>query len=184
MLVLKFVPPLSMSSETLSWYCFRSQPKRERIAVESIRREVGLEAFSPRFRFFKKTRSGKKRFVEALFPGYIFVNCDLNLHLRHAVTRRGVMGVVKYGPRIPEILPAMISDLQSEFSEVDQDLIDIPEDKIEPGCEVDIVSGSFASMKAVVTQLIPAKQRVAVLLDILGREVSVELSEEELMCAG
>ena len=164
---------------SLSWYCFRSQPKRERIAIESIRREAGLEALCPRIRFFKKTRTARKRFVEALFPSYLFVECDLNVHLRHILSLRGVSGIVKYGPRIPELPLELINALREEFDSPDE-IVELPESEIEVGSKVEIAEGPFQSLKAVVREYVPAEQRVEVLVEILGREIPVTVGRKSV----
>jgi transcriptional antiterminator RfaH len=47
--------------------------------------------------------------------------------------------------------------------------------ELEPGEEIQISGGAFHGLKAVVTQVIPARQRVAVLMDFLGRQTMVEV---------
>jgi transcription antitermination factor NusG len=43
------------------------------------------------------------------------------------------------------------------------------------GEEVQVVGGAFAGLKAVVTRIMPARQRVAVLLEFLGRLSEMEV---------
>jgi transcription antitermination factor NusG len=62
-------------------------------------------------------------------------------------------------------------------SVVDQETIEIPT-TIQVGEEVQLVEGPFSGIRALVTQVLPAQERVKVLLEILGmeREVEVETS--------
>jgi transcription antitermination factor NusG len=46
---------------------------------------------------------------------------------------------------------------------------------------VKIVGGVYAGVKAVVSRVLPARQRVAVLLEVLGMEREVEISTEALL---
>jgi transcriptional antiterminator RfaH len=48
-------------------------------------------------------------------------------------------------------------------------------DNLETGDEVQISGGAFHGLQGVVTRVMPAKARVAVLLDFLGRQSTVEV---------
>jgi transcription antitermination factor NusG len=45
-----------------------------------------------------------------------------------------------------------------------------------PGDEVTVLDGPFKGLRAVVTRIMPAKERVAVLLDLLGTQREVEVT--------
>src|SRR5437773_11457647 len=40
------------------WFCLKAQPKREHLAAIALRRQFGIECFSPRLRFRKMTNRG------------------------------------------------------------------------------------------------------------------------------
>ena len=65
-------PASENTKEAKEWFCLRTQTKREHIAAAILDRLDEVEVFCPRISQVKKTRAGKKRFVEAMFPGYIF----------------------------------------------------------------------------------------------------------------
>ena len=73
-LVLPDMPDLAKCAP--GWYCVQAQPKREHVAARLLRLQAGLQTFCPRLAFHKHTARGKVRFVEALFPGYLFVYSD------------------------------------------------------------------------------------------------------------
>jgi transcription antitermination factor NusG len=52
--------------------------------------------------------------------------------------------------------------------------------ELRPGDEVEIAGGAFFGLAAVVTRVMPGRQRVAVLLDFLGRQTTVELDRGQL----
>ncbi len=56
----------------------------------------------------------------------------------------------------------------------------VVEDTLQPGDTVQIASGAMHGLQAVVRRVMPAKQRVAVLLDFLGRQTAVELDRRAL----
>jgi transcriptional antiterminator RfaH len=52
---------------------------------------------------------------------------------------------------------------------------------IEVGEEVNLIAGPFKGLKAMVTKVMPARQRVAVLLEVLGMEREVEIAANDLL---
>jgi len=58
----------------------------------------------------------------------------------------------------------------------------IPEE-LRPGDTVQISGGVFHGLSALVTRAMPGRQRVAVLLEFLGRQTMVELANESVLRA-
>ncbi len=50
------------------------------------------------------------------------------------------------------------------------------------GAEVTVVQGSFLGSRGVVVRVLPAKQRVQILLDFLGRATLAEVDRMSLVC--
>jgi len=57
-------------------------------------------------------------------------------------------------------------------------------DAVQPGDEVVIADGTFMGITAVVQRLLPAKDRVRVLLEFLGRPVEAEMAAASLVKTG
>jgi transcriptional antiterminator RfaH len=51
------------------------------------------------------------------------------------------------------------------------------------GQPVHIVDGPFQGLEAVVTQVLPAKERIRVLLEFLGRSLEMEVPAEKVLAA-
>lgn len=162
----------------IAWYCLQMQPKREHIAARNIRSRVNLEVFCPRITYFKHTRRGKVRFTEALFPGYLFARCDISVSMRHLLAIQGVRAVVRYGQHIPIIPDSFISTLRSNLGGENKEVED---SAIIHGSEVVILEGPFKNLTAIVSGQVPARERVKLLLEFLGREISVKLPVESLL---
>lgn len=160
------------------WYCFQAQPKREHIAAEILRQEMGCEVFCPRISYMKALKRGKVRWVEPLFPGYIFVRCVLQLDQRRIVATRGISRIVSFGDHIPIVSTVLIEAMERQLAEVQADL---ERDDIGENQEVIIAEGPFRNMRAMVLGKIPARDRVRVLLDFLGRQVAAEVPLRSLM---
>jgi len=167
-----------MQSETPAWYSARTKPKHEHIATANLRKNMELEVFSPRLRLEKLTRRGLVRLTEPLFPCYIFVRCVIEEHLNEIQHTSGVNRLVHFGGRIPAVPDVIIEELQHYF-EADETIT--VESRLAPGDEVTVASGAFAGLSAYVLKSLPAKKRVQILLDILGRPTLVEVEQGAVM---
>ena len=159
-------------SNLVNWFCLRSQPKHEHIAAAHLRKMADVEVFLPRVRFQRATRQGMAWVTEALFPNYLFARFDWETQLRQVQAARGVGGVVHFGDRWPVIEPAVIADLQAAIG---TDELHTIATQLTPGDGVEIAEGAMRGLHAVVSRVIPSRERVAVLLDFLGRQTTIEV---------
>jgi transcriptional antiterminator RfaH len=171
------MPDLTESS--LGWYCFKALPKKEHIAAELLRKMEGLDTLCPRIAYMKQTKRGKVRFVECLFPGYVFVRADLSTLYRRIRSIQGIRDVVAFGDRIPSIPDAFVTELRLRIGE--ESIAVLPDAEITPGQEVTITEGPFRDWKAVVTGEMDSHQRVALLLEFLGRHMEIQMRVEDLL---
>jgi len=160
-----------------SWYCARTQPKHEHIAAASLGRKLGLEVFHPRLRIERATRRGVVRVVEPLFPCYIFVRCPNTQLFDDIRYVTGISSLVKFGERIPTVPDHVVDELRLCFGA--EEALSV-EDRLCPGAEVTVADGAFMGSKAVVVRLLPAKQRVQILLDFLGRTTLAEVDRSSV----
>jgi transcriptional antiterminator RfaH len=163
------------------WFCLKSQPKHEHIAAAHLRQNSVVEVFLPRIRFKRATRQGTVWVTEALFPGYLFARFDWQASLRLVQHSRGVRGVVHFGERWPAIPDGIIRELQQTIGA--NDLRTIPEN-FTPGDEVEITEGAMRGLRAVVTRVLPGRERIAVLMEFLGRQTMIELPQHFLIKEG
>lgn len=160
------------------WYCIKTRPRQERVAKRGLQIELNIDVFCPLLRFERARRSGRVRVIEAMFPGYIFAKFLYNTHHRRVATTKGVSNLVAFGG-FPAVVPEeVIQDLKAiltvgEIAEVS------PE--VQVGKEVRILEGPFRGIRALVTQVMPAQSRVKILLELLGMEREVEVSEHDVL---
>ena len=160
------------------WHCVRTKSKCEHIAAAHLRKLEGVEVFCPRIRYQKATRRGKIWSTEALFPGYALVCFDLKSKLRTVSSAHQVTTVVRFGEDYPSISREAIEELKREVDA--EELVTLGE-SIEPGDQVQVTGGPMMGMSAVVKKLLPAKERVQILLEILGKETEVEIERTSLL---
>ncbi len=176
-----------------AWYCLRAQPKHEAIAAAHLRRLAEVEVFCPRIRFERPRRarvgyadSGRAWVTEALFPSYLFARFEALSRHREIQSVRGVRGIVRFGEKFQPVPGALIEQLRATVRAEDSDDVErettitvAPEPQ--PGQEIVVAAGPFAGLHALVTRYLPAKQRVLVLLEFLGREMEAEVPAERVL---
>ena len=118
------------------------------------------------------------RVSEPLFPCYIFFRCIIEEKLGEIQRTNGVNTVVHFARRIPKIADAVIEELKECFEGEETMTV---EDRLSPGDEVVVVDGAFRGMSAFVLRVMPARKRVQVLLDVLGRPTPAEVDENSVV---
>ena len=137
-----------------------------------------VEVYNPCLRFMQ-ARNGRKVWVtEPLFPGYLFAR--FNWNESHALVQYapGVQNVVHFGNGWPTIPEQVIAELHAVIGPQELHVIS---DELIPGDEVKIVGELFHGLKAVITQVMPGRQRVAVLLEFLGQQTTIQMSVQSVL---
>ncbi len=161
-----------------AWFCVRSHLKHEHIAAAHLARIPEVTAFNPRLRVLRSTRRGRVWNTESLFPNYLFVRFALETKLERVRHTPSVASVVRFGETVPPIPGDVIEELQRDLENLKTTaLIEAPEE----GEEVEVADGAFQGLTGSVARVLPAKRRVQILLDFMGRSVEAELSLEQLL---
>ena len=126
----------------------------------------------------RATRRGVVRVSEPLFPCYVFVRCVLEQNFHDVQRTNGIVTMVHFATRIPKIADSVIDELKECFAGGETMTV---EDRIKPGDEVLLAEGAFAGMRAFVLRVMPARKRVQVLLDVLGRPTPAEIDENAVV---
>jgi len=161
------------SIEKPAWFCLRAKPKSEHIAAGHLKTNLALEVFAPQIRFKRSTQRGVKWVTEPLFPSYLFAKYRLHELSRLVHYSPGIRGVVRFGSKSPAVPDNAIEELQHIYG---HETVHVIDPTPQAGDSVEIAGGSFHGLKAVVTRVMPARERVGVLLDLLGRQTMVEVS--------
>jgi transcriptional antiterminator RfaH len=140
-----------------------------------------VEVYNPRIRFSRSTRQGPVWVTEALFPNYLFARFDWKTSLPRVHYAPGVSCVVHFGSRWPQVPDQVIADLQASLGK--EDVHVIPKN-FQPGDEVHISGGAFHGLNAVITKVMPGRERVMVLMDFLGRQSTVEIGVTSIVKEG
>jgi len=165
----------------VTWFCVCTQPKHEHIAAAHLRKMEDVDVFLPRIRFKRGARQGMVWVTEGLFPGYLFARFDWQTSLRRVQAATGVRGVVHFGEHWPVIPKEIIEDLRQV---VGTDELHTISPKLSPGDAVQIADGTLRGLQAVVSRVMPSRERVTVLMELLGRQTMVELKAQTMIKAG
>jgi transcriptional antiterminator RfaH len=162
------------------WYVVQTQPSAERRAMAHLERQ-GFVTYLPRYR--KRRRHARRvDTVEApLFPRYLFVSIDVAAQRWRSIhSTIGVSNLVCNGSD-PAPLPDTVID-QLRAREQDG-LVQLPaRPSFKPGEPVRILDGAFTSCLGMFDGMKDG-ERIAVLLDLLGRKVRIYLDPESVAAA-
>jgi transcriptional antiterminator RfaH len=168
-------------TKNVEWFCLCAQPKHEHIAASHLRNMEDVHVFLPRIRFKRVTRLGTAWVTEALFPGYLFAAFDWQSDFRRVQHANGVRGIVHFGENWPVIPKKTIETLREMIGATGLHTIS---HEFSPGDQVSITDGSLRGLQAVVSHVMPSRERVAVLMEILGRQTVIELTATSIIKKG
>ncbi len=170
-----------MKAKIVSWFCLRSQLKHEQIAAAHLRKIDGVEVFLPLIRFKRATRRGASWVKEPLFPGYLFAAFEWQTSFREVQSAPGVKSIVHFGKNWPVIPDSTMEELRRLVGETELHTIT---QELAPGDSVRIADGTLRGLQAVVSRVMPGRERVAVLMDILGQQAMIELTATSIIREG
>ena len=123
----------------------------------------------------KKINSNSNLYEEVLFPGYIFINTSIENYSTLKYTL-GIKDIVKFGHNIPFICGEEIKAIKAaEKNSKKHPVVS----QIQIGQDVTIAKGSLKGSMAKICSL-PSKDRVVILLSLLGSMRKVTIAEKDL----
>ena len=160
----------------LRWYAIQTKLNRER-DVEKRLTNLSLEVFLPRMQ--ARRRIGRKfHWVKVpLFPGYVFTRLDMAVSGRSARYAPGVKDFLTFGSQVAEVGEDIIEALRERCP---GGIAQVEAVTAKPGDTVRINEGPFSGLEAVFEQTLKSSERVAVLLEILGRQTRIVLSSDTI----
>jgi transcriptional antiterminator RfaH len=154
------------------WYVIRTKPRRERFVHDQLSGQ-GLEVFYPAVKVHPvNPRSAHER---AYFPSYIFVHLDLaTVGVNRLRWLPAAIGLLEFGGE-PAIVPeGLVAQLKHKVSAI-QAAGGMVFADLNPGDTIKITSGPFAGYDAIFDLRLKGSDRVRVLLELLRRQVPLEL---------
>jgi len=165
----------------MRWYVVYCQTRQETRADFNLRRQ-GFDSWLPRLRQTRRHARRIDNVLVPLFPSYLFVRMDLNQQPWRSINGTfGVRRLLCENERPAPVTQGFIEALQETMDNAG--LVAVPKDTFKSGDNVRLIAGPFADMVGTLARLTD-KDRVAVLLNVLGREVRALVSRRVLISAG
>lgn len=160
----------------LRWYAIQTKANKEK-EVEKRLSDLHVEVFLPWMRMRRRIGSRFHWGLVPLFPGYLFCRLDLVQSGKAARYSPGVRDFLKFGNQIAEVGIEILASLRERCPE---GIAQIEFLSAKPGDAVKIKEGPFSGIEAIFEKNMKGSERVAVLLDILGRQTRLVLPSETI----
>lgn len=149
------------------WYALRVKPHKERF-VRRLLEDQGTTVYFPALRV--KPVNPRAATVRPYFPGYIFVQADLEQEGQDAYRwLPGVHGLVAFGGAPAVVQEALIVALRQRLKQIEE-AGGLKPAVFQPGDRVRIVAGPLAGYEAIFDTQLSGKERVQVLLAFLSAQ--------------
>lgn len=151
----------------MRWSVVQVKSQCEDLAIKNLE-ESGFRCFYPRLTL----RKGLELEKRPMFPGYIFVEIDLlNMPVWRTInSHRGVYKMMMRASGCPGILPIGVAEEIIERGDLLQDFNDVV--KLIRGQKILFTAGPLSGIHGTIQWT--NKERVLLLVDLLGRETLVQ----------
>ena len=164
-----------------AWYVVHTHPRAEAKALLNLDRQ-GFSCYLPRY--LKRRRHARRLETVAapLFPRYLFVALDLACQRWWSIRSTfGVADLVFNGERPAPVSGGIIQLLKEREDE--RGFVGLPQrPRFVPGETVCVIGGVFSPCLGLFEEMLD-RERVVVLLELLGRKVRVAMDEGALVTA-
>lgn len=149
------------------WYLVYAKPRQERLARTHLERQ-GYSVYLPLARQAGRRKGRARTTIAPLFPRYLFVHLDRKVDnwapIRSTV---GVVSLIRFGQQPAAVPEALIAYLRAREDE--EGLHVIAPSEYKAGAPVRITAGGLTGYEGIFLAT-SGRQRVVVLLDILGKQ--------------
>ena len=165
----------------IRWYVVHTQPHGEDRARLNLERQ-GFDVYLPKYLKHRRHARRIEHVRRPLFPRYLFVRFDAERAQWRSINGTfGVAYLVSHGDQPIPVPDRIVDAMQARHNEDDLVVLHSP-DSFQAGQKLEIVDGPFA-WRTGLFQRLDDNERVVLLLDLLGRPVSVTVSPEVVTAA-
>jgi transcriptional antiterminator RfaH len=158
------------------WYVVHTQPNGETRADVNLRRQ-GFSTYLPRYMRRRRHARRHEMVARPLFPRYLFVALDTARDRWRAIhSTFGVNHLVLAGEEPLPVPDGVVDEIRARENGDGFVKLGLPAG-VGPGSQVRLIDGVFADATGMLER-IADDRRVAILLELLGREVRVFVSPE------
>jgi transcription elongation factor/antiterminator RfaH len=160
----------------MQWFVVRTKAGDEDRANTNLLNQE-IETFLPLFKA-RYLRGGKMiETIKPLFPNYLFARLDPDLHYTKVKWTRGVSRILgnREGP-----VPISEAVVQAIRNRVGRDELIELEEGMKEGDLVQVISGPLKDLLGVFQKRMSGKDRVRILLNLIGVDVPVQISKWQI----
>ena len=154
-----------------AWYVIQTKPKKEAEAKSFLGRK-GLEIFFPLMEAFSQKKGRINKEIKPLFPNYVFGKFDAVRDYTLVKYGKGVSKIVSFGEGPAPISAMVVEEIRARAGESD---IIRRKFQLKPHDRVVVKSGPFRDLLGVFEKWLPEKERVRILLNLIGYQPEIEL---------
>lgn len=164
------------------WYVIYTKPKSEhKVALWLSQR--GIESYLPELKISASSSIASVT-KEILFPCYIFVKFSLeDESLSSLQWIPGARKIISFDGKPAMIPDDMINEIRKNVELISEAKRKHPKSAIKSGTPVRIIEGPFQNMRAIFERATSSRERVQILLDILGslNRVNIDVDALEII---
>jgi transcriptional antiterminator RfaH len=162
------------------WLVAYSKPRQEQVALQNLEHQH-FETYLPRYKKFKNTETGPVPVLEPMFPRYIFFRPSTPQQSIESVrSTKGISHIVRFGFEPGIVSADMVASLQ-EFEALQNQATLQEVSNFKAGQKVTLKHVALGSFEGLIQSV--SKKRVAVLLEIMGRETVVQMEHHQIEVA-
>lgn len=166
----------------MEWFAVYTRPRQEHIALEHLQRQA-FHCYLPMAINPYQRRSQRKLRIEPLFPRYLFLHVAAGQQSLGPVrSTRGVSTLVRFGGELAHIPETVIRAIRSRC-DAGSGLVRLDPVPIEPGDHVRVFDGPLAGVNGLF-QACSGEQRALLLIEMMGRQITVKVDRLLLQKAG
>jgi transcription elongation factor/antiterminator RfaH len=160
------------------WYALQAKPHREFVVHRSLGQVEGVRTYLPVLHVEPVNPRARK--VRPFFPGYLFVQADLEqVGLSTICWLPGVARVVGCGDQPVAIPDHIVEEIRRRVAEV-QEQNPLGEEVFRPGDRVRITKGPFEGYEGMFDGRLNGRMRARILVEFLGRLTTAEVDSLHL----
>jgi transcription antitermination factor NusG len=152
----------------MSWWCIQTEAQREHMVRLLLMRD-GFETYAPRIKYRGR--------ISFLFPTYLFVGAREQFY--SVLWTPGVVRLLMSGDRPAHLGAEVITEIHKRESRDGFVKLPAAREGLRKGQGVRVTKGSFAGHLGLYEGM-SSRDRAKVLLELLGRKVSVEMAQSDI----
>ncbi|KPJ69419.1 MAG: hypothetical protein AMJ45_00250 [Syntrophobacter sp. DG_60] len=158
----------------LKWYAIYTSARHEQRVYDRLVNK-SIHAFLPKMEVWSRRKDRRKRIQVPLFPGYLFVNVDLDPYVRLEILKTpGVAYILGNNGKLTPIPESQIASIQTLLK---NDVLIRPYPYLKIGQRVRIVNGPLIGCEGILLRNKTNKQKLIISIDLLKQSISTEIDE-------